>query len=80
MSNPHEYIDFISSVVASTADIDEIALSANDSIDTVEQWDSLVTVNMAIALSDRFGITVGVDDLDELTSVEGILGVIERSI
>ena len=32
---------------------------------------------MAIALSDRFGITVGVDDLDELTSVEGILGVIE---
>ena len=31
----HEYIDFISSVVASTADIDEIALSANDSIDTV---------------------------------------------
>ena len=80
MSHPHEYIDFISSVVASTADIDEIALSANDSIDTVEHWDSLVTVNMAIALSDRFGITVGVDDLDELTSVEGILGVIERSI
>ena len=25
---------------------------------------------MAIALSDRFGITVGVDDLDESTSVE----------
>ena len=48
-------------------------------MDTVEKWDSLVTVNMAMALAERFGLDIGVDDLEKLGSVQGILDLIAEA-
>ena len=47
-------------------------LSGDSNSSNVPGWDSLVTVNLALALSGRYNIEIGEDDLHSLTSVIGI--------
>ena len=74
-----EQLEFIASVIQACTNDDSVVLSSSDTMDTVEKWDSLVTVNMAMALAERFGLDIGVDDLEKLGSVQGILDLIAEA-
>jgi acyl carrier protein len=43
----------------------------------VPTWDSIGHLNLMLALEDRFGITLDVDDMMALTTVAAILGFLE---
>ena len=43
--------------------------SKDDSIDTINSWDSLVTVSLATALSSEYGIELDIDQLKSSVKV-----------
>ncbi len=55
---------------------DEITSDAT--MDSVAAWDSLSFINVMLAVESEFGVSIEPDDAFEMTSVEGILGVISR--
>lgn len=70
-------LKFIERIIVETSDEPLTApLSYTDGIDTLPQWDSLVTVSIAAALSSELGVKFGVDDLECLNSVRGICSLI----
>lgn len=54
---------------------DEIEPGAT--MESVESWDSMSFVQIMLAIETEFGVSVGPDDALELTSVNGILGLLE---
>ena len=63
------------------ADIFNLPLEEVDlttSRDTVEGWDSLNLVNLMMAVESEFGISLDVEDVEDLVSVQLILAVLEE--
>lgn len=42
-------------------------------------WDSVGHLNLMLALEGAFGLSLGIDDMTRLTSVDAILGYLERA-
>lgn len=72
------HLNFIESVIRTAANNPNISLSKDDSTDTINSWDSLVTVSLATALSSEYGIELDIDQLEKITSVKGIIEVINQ--
>jgi acyl carrier protein len=47
--------------------------------DAIPNWDSLGVLTLMAALSERFDITVGTDELTEMKRVDDILTVLRRN-
>ena len=71
-------LDFIQSTIQAAINDNSVKISENDNSDTVEKWDSLVTVSIATALSSDYNIELDVDELEKVNSVMGILELIEK--
>ena len=67
------------SEVISSINNKEITIQIDDSIETVESWDSLATVTIASAIGAEYGIDLDIDDLEQLTSVKNIIGLIQKN-
>ncbi len=48
------------------------------SMETIKEWDSLSFVNVMLGLESEFAISVGPDDAIRLTSIEGILALVQE--
>jgi len=44
----------------------------------IQNWDSVNILNLILALESEFQVTLEVDELAELTSVEAILNILRR--
>lgn len=56
----------ITNVMASVFETDAAAITPDSSPDTIESWDSLKHLNLAVALEEAFGIELSEEDIMEL--------------
>ncbi len=66
----------VKEVMAGLFSLDTINISADSSIETIEQWDSLQHVNLMMAFEQEFGIRIDVEDAVEMTSFTAICKIL----
>ena len=76
--NQKSLLIFLEELIANTSDQKSIKLTMDDNIDTVSEWDSLITVSIAAALSEEFNIKLSIDDIEKLTSVRSIYEILSK--
>lgn len=60
-------------VITSELDLDEGEVTADSTIDDVENWDSLGHLRVCMALEQRFGVKIPMEDIADLRSVPAIV-------
>ena len=63
---------FIEEAIVNVSGKLTVKIGPNDSTNTIEEWDSLVTMIIAANLNSEYGVDLDVDDLEKVSSVEGI--------
>ncbi len=69
-------LKFINEVLIASSGNDDLSVKFNDSSETIVEWDSLFIMTMASSLSSKFNVKVTLDDLERLSSVEGIISIV----
>lgn len=72
-----DILRLISEIIQGISGDPSIKISDADGSDTIEAWDSLVTVAIATAFNDEYALEVDVDGLDKFSSVAAILDMFE---
>ena len=72
-----DILRLISEIIQGITGDPSIKISDADGSDTIEEWDSLVTVAIATACNDEYALEVDVDELDKFSSVAAILDMLE---
>jgi acyl carrier protein len=65
-------------VVAATFGLAESAVGDDASRATVAAWDSLGQISLVLALEERFGVAIAVEDIAGLTSVAAVRETLVR--
>lgn len=65
--------DRLKNLMAAVLNIDENLIGADDSMDSLESWDSLRHMRLILAVESEFNITVADADVGRLTSVKLLL-------
>lgn len=60
-------------VITTELDLDEGELTADSTIDDVENWDSLGHLRVCMALEQRFGVKIPMEEIADLRSVPAIV-------
>lgn len=60
-------------VITSELDLDEGEVTAESTIDDVENWDSLGHLRVCMALEQRFGVKIPMEEIADLRSVPAIV-------
>lgn len=71
-----EALKLIQQIFRDILDDENLCLSEESSPETVEGWDSIVNVNIIIAVESEFGIKLGIDDIQRVKTVGDILSII----
>lgn len=74
MSNESKVISLVSEVL----DVEKKVISINTTIDDIDVWDSMMTVNIMTVVCDEFGLTPSFEDFEQFTSVKKIIEFIEK--
>jgi len=61
-------------------DDSSLCIDRQSSPDTIAGWDSIVNVNIIIAVEEEFGVKFSVDELQLVKSVGNILELLEKKI
>ena len=69
-------LKFVNEILIASSGNDELSIKIEDSADTMEEWDSLFIMTIASSLSSKFNVRVTLDDLDKLSSVRGIISIV----
>jgi acyl carrier protein len=72
--------DKLKAVMASMLDIDVSTVGPATSTDTVDQWDSVLHMNLIIALEEAFEISVPDDEVATLTSYPIVRAMLEEQL
>ena len=70
----------LKAVMASMLDIDVSTVGPATSTDTVDQWDSVLHMNLIIALEEAFEISVPDDEVATLTSYPIVRAMVEEQL
>ena len=66
-------------VLASTLNIPVNTITMSSSSENIEQWDSLMHMNVIFAIEEAFNVMVPDDKITEVTSVAALLEVINEN-
>ncbi len=66
-------------VITTELDLDEGEVTADSTIDDVENWDSLGHLRVCMALEQRFGVKIPMEDIADLRSVPAIVAKLSAS-
>ena len=69
-------LKFVNEILIASSGNDELSIKIEDSAETIEEWDSLFIMTIASSLSSKFNVKVTLDDLDKLSSVRGIISIV----
>ena len=58
----------------------EGALTGNESLENVEEWDSLAVVSFIAAVDEKYGVTISPSKLASANSVPALIAVVEEQI
>jgi len=56
------------------------SLTAESSMETVEQWDSLQHINVIVDVEQHFNITMAPEEVMQLHSVQAIVDIVESKL
>ena len=63
-------------IVAQMASADPTSINLESSMDNVDTWDSLVSINLVLALEEEFGVHFSDEQITKLSSVRAILAAL----
>lgn len=69
-------LKFVNEILIASSGNDELSIKIEDNAETIEEWDSLFIMTIASSLSSKFNVKVTLDDLDKLSSVRGIISIV----
>ena len=69
-------LKFVNEILIASSGNDELSVKIEDSAESIEEWDSLFIMTIASSLSSKFNVKVTLDDLDKLSSVRGIISIV----
>ena len=75
-----ELLEAVAEILRDIFDNEELPVTEETSSADVEDWDSLEQINILVAIQDRFGIQVSLDDVKGLENVGDTLDLIERKL
>ena len=55
--------------------VDKSLINNHMKSDDFDSWDSLATINIALALESEFGLTLSVEQISSINSVSNILNI-----
>ncbi len=61
-------------------DNEELILTMETTKDDVEEWDSLTTINIILALESEFGIKIVLEEVIEFNNIKYIVDLIDKKI
>lgn len=59
---------------------DDIVISAETTIEDIEDWDSVAHIQLIFELEEMFDIQFDVDEIPGMTSIQAIIEQVEKSI
>lgn len=65
------------SLIAGELEIPEAKLNAQSSSETIPEWDSMAQLNICLAIQDRFGLTLDLEEIATATSVPALLALLK---
>lgn len=68
----------LEAIIRDILDAQDLKLSVEDSTDTVENWDSLASVQIMTACAQEFGRTFTLEDFGKFGSVRSILDTLKQ--
>lgn len=68
----------VKSIVAEALELPEGTVSDRDGVDSLQNWDSLATIRIAVALEEAFGLLLSTEDILELNSVEAAKALVRK--
>ncbi len=69
-------LKFVNEILIASSGNDELSVKIEDSAESIDEWDSLFIMTIASSLSSKFNVKVTLDDLDKLSSVRGIISIV----
>ena len=69
-------LKFVNEILIASSGNDELSIKIEDSAESIKEWDSLFIMTIASSLSSKFNVKVTLDDLDKLSSVRGIISIV----
>ena len=76
----NEKIKIIQAVFRDVLSNKNIIISRNSTPEDIEGWDSLVNINIVVALEEHFNIKFSLDEITNINSVEDIVKMIESHL
>ena len=76
----NEKIKIIQAVFRDVLSNKNIVISRNSTPEDIEGWDSLVNINIVVALEEHFNIKFSLDEITNINSVEDIVKMIESHL
>ncbi len=70
--------DTIKKIIAEALDVDVEKITDDLAINGIQEWNSIGNVAIITALEEKLGISFPIEDLFDLTSVEGIVEEIAK--
>ncbi len=70
--------DTITKIIAEALDVDVEKITDDLAINGIQEWNSIGNVAIITALEEKLGISIPIEDLFDLTSVEGIIEEIAK--
>lgn len=67
-------------LIAQVLQVDAAALSEDDGVQTMPQWDSLRIILLASMIEVTHGVTLSSADIEQLTSVGAVRSVVARHV
>ena len=80
MTNKDELYKKIKEIMSITLDISENDIGSDFSKTTYEDWDSLASINLVVALESEFQISFEIDELVKMTDLNNIYEIIKAKL
>ena len=67
----------IKDVMAAVFEVDAESINADSTQNTIEQWESIKTLDLVVALEEEFDVTIPIEEVGNMTSFNSIKKLIE---
>lgn len=67
-------------IIAELLNVSPQGININTKAEETETWDSLATINIALAIEAEFGLSLTPEQMTQFTSVQNIYDVINESV
>ena len=67
----------IKDIMAGVFGIDAESINEDSSQSTIEQWDSIKTLDLVVSLEEEFDVSIPIEEVGNMTSFKKIISLIE---